>query len=429
MEVINTLAEQSGFCQRKSKLNALQFLKMVLFDQMTIDQPSLEQHSISILNDHGRKISKQALDKRFNERAVLFVQSLFELYLKRQFSSVKIPSAFAALFSAIRIMDSTEFKLPECLAQEFPGFDGDGTKSCTQIQFEYDILSGRINHFSVGDARISDSAYASAYLPTIKCNELIIRDLGYSKIESFKAIEKSQAYYISRLHPGINIFEKRGKEMVPLSYRCIIKRIRKSGKRYLDIPVYIGMTAKHPVRLVGNLLTNDGIKGRLSKKIYRKNSHNEKYRDLSQLNLFITNVAKKILLPDQVYSLYRIRWQIELIFKTWKSVLKIDQVRKMKADRFKCYLLSKMLWILMSWDICFLFNEEVRQRTNYFLSVYKCFSIIKMQALVIKDFLWKHREKIVLRLKEIVQMLSEYGLKENRKGRTNVMKLLNLKSV
>ena len=172
MEVINTLAEQSGFCQRRSKLNALQFLKMVFFDQMTIDQPSLEQHSISILRDHGRKISKQALDKRFNDRAVLFIQALFESYLKRQFSSVKIPSPFAAFFSAIRIMDSTEFKLPECLAKEFPGFDGDGTKSCTQLQFEYDILSGRINHFSVGDARISDSAYARPYLPTIKYNEV-----------------------------------------------------------------------------------------------------------------------------------------------------------------------------------------------------------------------------------------------------------------
>ena len=147
------------------------------------------------------------------------------------------------------------------------------------------------------------------------------------------------------------------------------------------------------------------------------------------MNLFITIVGKKMLLPDQVYSLYRIRWQIELIFKTWKSVLKIDQVRKMKADRFKCYLLSKMLWILMSWDFCLLFNEEVRQRTNSFLSVYKCFSIIKMQALVIKDLLWSCREKILSGLREMIQMFSKYGLKENRKGRTNLIELLNLKSV
>jgi hypothetical protein len=388
----------------------------------------LEQHSISILQDLGRKISKQAFDQRFNDRAVLFLQGLFESYLKNQFSKLKIPSTFAAIFSAIRLMDSTEFKLPECLAQEFPGFDGDGTKSCTQIQFEYDILSSTINHFSVGDARISDSAYARPYLSTIKCNELIVRDLGYSKIESFQAIEKSEAYYISRLHPCINIFEKRRGVMVPLSYRCIIKRLRNSQKRYLDIPVHIG-TGKHPVRLIANLLTNDGIKGRLNKKIYRKNSNNEKYKDLSQLNLFITNVTKRMLPPDQVYSLYRIRWQIELIFKTWKSVLKIDQVRKMKADRFKCYLLSKMLWILISWDICLLFNEEVRQRTNSFLSVYKCFSIIKMKALVIKDFLWSHQEQILARLNEMMSILTTYGLKEDRKGRTSVTELLNLKSV
>lgn len=342
---------------------------------------------------------------------------------------IGVPSTFGDLFSAIRIMDSTEFKLPECLADQFPGFDGDGTQSCTQIQFEYDVLSGNINHFSVGDARVLDFVYASNYLSTIKTHELIIRDLGYSKIDSFKAIEKSEAYYISRLHPSLCIFQKYGDVMEQVSHRSILKRLRKSGKKYIDIPIYIGRIAKHPVRLIANLLSDEGVKRRLSKKVYRKNSGSTKYKDLSQLNLFITNVPKETLRAAHVYNLYRLRWQIELVFKTWKSVLKIDQVRKMKADRFKCYLLGKMLWMLMSWDICFSFHEDVRRQTNRFLSVYKCFSIIKMHVTVIKNSLWDHKEKIISTLKWMVQMLTEYGLKENRKGRANVVKLLNLKSV
>ncbi len=96
---------------------------------------------------------------------------------------------FRKYFSSIDIMDSTEWKLPESMAEAFPGFDGDGTKSCTQIQFEYDILSGKIKDLAIGDARIPDSVYATPLLGNIKRKALVIRDLGYSRIKSFEKIE------------------------------------------------------------------------------------------------------------------------------------------------------------------------------------------------------------------------------------------------
>ena len=405
------------------------FLKMLLFDQMRIDQPSLQQHCASIFNEHHKKLSKQGLDKRFNAHSVKFVQKLLELYLENQLAALSIPSAFSEHFSAIRIMDSTEFKLPECLASDFPGFDGDGTKSCTQIQFEYDILSGKVNHLAIGDARTPDFAYAKSYLNSIQSNELIIRDLGYSRIDSFKEIQKKEAYYMSRLHPSISLFEKRGKDILPLSYPTILKRLKRSGKEYLDILVYLGIESKHPVRLTANLLNPEAIERSLTKKIYRKNATNRKYKCLSQMNLFITNISKEMLPADHVYSLYSVRWQIELIFKTWKSVLKIDHVHKMKATRFKCYLLSKLLWILMSWEICSLFNENVRRKTRSLLSVYKCFAIIKDHAFSMRDILSGQKEKLIQWLKNLYDILSKFGLKENKKGRKNLIELLGFKYI
>lgn len=400
---------------------------MILFDQVSIDQPSLQQHCTSIFNDHQKKITKQALDKRFNVHAVSFIQNLFEQYLQRQLSSQKIPSAFTEHFSAIRIMDSTEFKLPACMAEEFPGFDGDGTKSCTQIQYEYDVLSSKINHFRIGNARTADFAYASDYLHNIESGELIIRDLGYSKIASFKEIEERKAFYISRLHPQTNIYEQRGQAIVRVSYQNIIKRLKKSGSKYLDMPIYLSDKWKHPVRLTANLLTEDARRRRLTKKIFQKNKDSQRYKDLSQLNLFITNVPRSVLSPDQVHGLYRVRWQIELIFKTWKSVLKLHQVRKMKAYRFKCYLLSKLLWIVMSWEIWSSFNENARQVTNCLLSVYKCFAIIKLQASSFKQIISQQKGSIEQWLKNLYQILVKFGLKENRKGRINLITLLMAK--
>lgn len=402
---------------------------MVLVDQMCIDQPTLEQHCISLLQDEGKKLRKQSLHKRFNNRAADFLQSLFEHYLKNQLLPMKLSSTLNDHFSAIRLMDSTEFKLPECLAGDFPGFGGDGTKSCTQIQFEYDLLSGKINDLSPIDARTSDFKYSYPRLSNVEKRDLIIRDLGYSRIDSFIKIESQGAYYISRLHPNINIYEKSGEDFVLLSFKTIVKRLKESGNPYLDIPIYLGTSAKHRVRLTANLLTKQATQGRLRKKIYRKNSTPDKYKYLSQLNVFITNVPKKMTPADQIYRLYKVRWQVELIFKTWKSVLKIDKVRKMNADRFKCYLLGKLLWILINWEICSLFNEVIICERQTLLSIYKCFNVIKNQVRLLGTIFFQQREKLKSWLEVLYKILSEYGLKETRKGGIGAAKLLALKYV
>ena len=60
-------------------------------------------------------------------------------------------------------------------------------------------------------------------------------------------------------------------------------------------------------------------------KIHKKKGYqtSEEYKFMSRFNLFITNVPKETL-PDEVVSvLYRMRWQIELIFKIWKSIFGI----------------------------------------------------------------------------------------------------------
>ena len=400
---------------------------MVLFDHLILDQPSLQQHSLNLFKELGRKVSKQGLDKRFNANGVAFIQALFAEYLNHQLNLPKLPSDLEKHFSAIRLMDSTEFKLPSCLSEAFPGFGGDGTNSCTQIQFEYDILSAKIQHLAIENARNPDHCYANDHLEDIQPGNLIIRDLGYNTIDIFKTVEAKGAYYISRLNANMIIYEKRNsKGFKPLTFKSIVTKLKKSTKKYLDIPIYIGKQAKHPVRLIANLLDDASRQIRCTKKIYRKTKQKEKYKYLSQLNLFLTNISKSTLSPEKIYGLYRVRWQIELAFKTWKSVLKIDHVRKMKADRFKCYLIGKLLWIMISWDICTLFNVHVLKNKNHLLSLFKCFSILKQCSNTFKAAIAR-KEKIKEWLDGILLLISEFGLKEFKKGKTNLLNLLSLK--
>jgi len=69
------------------------------------------------------------------------------------------------------------------------------------------------------------------------------------------------------------------------------------------------------------------------------------------LNLFVSNIKEQDLPKEQVWSLYRLRWQIELVFKVWKSVACVDKIKKAKRERIECHLYGKLLWVLLGWNI------------------------------------------------------------------------------
>ncbi|MBP1914078.1 hypothetical protein J2Z23_001015 [Lederbergia galactosidilyticus] len=58
----------------------------------------------------------------------------------------------------------------------------------------------------------------------------------------------------------------------------------------------------------------------------------QKSRDLSDVSIHVTNLPIKVP-ASEIFELYRYRWQIELLFKSWKSDMKVAQYREMKLER------------------------------------------------------------------------------------------------
>ena len=398
---------------------------MLLFDHLQIDQPSLQQHSFSLYDAEGTKITKQGIDKRFNKETDAFVQAIFEQYLKHQIGYSSLSSGLRQFFSAIRIMDSTEFQLPAQMAKEFPGFDGDGTAACAQLQFEYDLLSGKINHLSIDKARTSDVHYANETNGSLKAGELVLRDLGYYTLQMYKAIEQRNAYFVSRLKTQVLIYEKENEAFKEITYQQIIERLQKGNEKYIDIEVYIGKEGKQPVRLIANLLEEEAVNRRVKRKKIRKRKLNEDDELWTQFNLFVTNVSTQTATAEEIYHLYKLRWQIELIFKSWKSILKIHLVRPMKVYRFKCYLKSKLIWIMINWDIVMSFSQRIQANYHKIVSLYKCFSILKVLSQQLSSLIFKPNvRKLKSWLAKLFAAIVQHAVKENKKGRVSVKKLL-----
>lgn len=56
----------------------------------------------------------------------------------------------------------------------------------------------------------------------------------------------------------------------------------------------------------------------------------EKSKLLMGMNVYITNTSPEEVTNDYVHSHYSLRWQIEILFKTWKSFFEIDECKTIK---------------------------------------------------------------------------------------------------
>jgi hypothetical protein len=426
-EWIDKAARDIGFVKRSSKISAKQFLRTVLFDHLQYDQPSLSQHAFEMFEGTGKQVTKQAFNKKFNGNAVLFIKKLFEKFLSLNINGGQVESGLRDKYTAVRILDSTEFKLPDCFAKEFPGYSASNALACAAIQFEYDILSKTVNCLSLGNARESDKTFAEGRMPNINPGELIIRDLGYYSINSYQQIEDQKAFYISRLKPQVTIYKKEGEDYIPLSWAAITRQLEKNKERSFDQVVFIGAEQKKEVRLMAWLLAETDQDKRLKKKKGKKGKVSANDRVWSKLNVFITNIGYEDITVEEAYSVYRIRWQIELMFKIWKSILKIHLVRKMKPERMKCYLYSKFIWILLCWDITTALEAVIWKQSKELISPYKCYAILKKQSARVKIILFNARKKLKEWLEEMLKIFTGYGLKENKKGRLKTKNIMQYK--
>jgi hypothetical protein len=89
-------------------------------------------------------------------------------------------------------------------------------------------------------------------------------------------------------------------------------------------------------------------------------------------NLFITNVPSTIWKTETVIKVYPIRWQGELIFKSWKSYLHLASINTKKATPTLCSLYGRMLLILINYALC------PQMRHNLWLKKKRELSVLKL---------------------------------------------------
>jgi hypothetical protein len=381
-EEIEQLAKQSKFVQRENavKVDGRIFLDLIVFNSDKLKEQSLNDLAVALSCKYGIEITKQSLNERFNQYALLFLTKALEKLLNNQLSLNRL-SVASQQFNRILIKDSVCFQIDESLQGLYKGSGGSGSEAAIRIQFEYDVLNGTITDLTVHAFNDQDATDSLATIEKTQAGDLVIRDLAYMSLDVLKRLIEKLAIFICRVNPNTKIYELTNGNYEELNFDKIKRYMNKHQLSCIEKQVYLSLKYKLHVRLIIYLLPDEVVNERLRKakqnnKKKGRGQCSKEYKARACFNLFITNGAKDVIPIAKVYQFYKLRWQIELMFKIWKSLCNIDKVKKVKRHRLECYIYSRLIFIVFAWQIIWITATVLFAIDNKPLSYFKTYKTL-----------------------------------------------------
>ncbi|MCA1599794.1 MAG: IS4 family transposase [Chloroflexi bacterium] len=308
------VARRTGFVQRTSKLTGAAFVQALVFGWLANPQASVEglaQAAAAV----GVAISAQGLDQRFTEAAAVFLEHMLTAAVQTVIAADPVAIPLLERFTAVVLLASSTITLPAALALWWPGCSK-GT-AALKLHVRYDLCRGCLSGLVVQEGRISDRSTVMQTAPLPR-GALRISDLGFFTLAVFAAMTAQGVYWLSRLAPGTAVYTQDGARW------DVLDLLAAQGTATVDLAVTLGVDHRLPGRLLAVRVT-----------------------------IVVTSVPPTLLSLREALVLLRARWQIELLFKLWKSHGHIDESRSANPWRVLTEVFAKLLamvvqhWLLL----------------------------------------------------------------------------------
>ena len=342
---MDQLARSCGFVQRASPITGFNFLLAFSTGLVNSSGATLAQIAAFLSSVCGVEVSTQAVDGRIQVAAMAFMRLCLEMALTMAARPRAFDRGALAGFDHVYIIDSTTFDIHPSFQGVFKGSGGSGSASSMRIQLVLDYLTGRL-YVECGDTKLCDAPTLHRLVDNHTLNVsgtcLFLADLGYFKIVTFSAMSQQGLHFISKLAFKVTLHDARG-------LRLDLNDVLKGSPESFDVAVTMD---GQPYRLVARKLPESVVNQRLRKANKTANANHgrsvtDDYRRFLGYAIFLTDLPPAYDM-DVLFTLYRIRWQIELVFKTWKSILGIHKIRSAKLERLMCEVYGKLIVAALS---------------------------------------------------------------------------------
>jgi hypothetical protein len=343
-EMLTTVAEvaarTTGFVRRRSPLSGATFSQTLVFGFLAHPQASLEELAQTAAT-LGVPITPQALEQRFTPAAATCLAQILSAAITRGIAAAPVASPLLERFTAVWVQDSSTIVLPEALAAVWHGCGGSTTSgtAALKLQVRLDWRTGRLEGPQLQDGRASDRA---ALPPTtLAAGALWLADLGYWSLDMWQTLAQHGVFWLSRLQVQTTLYDALGHP------RDLLALLEAQPTETVDLVVGLGETQRLPARLLAVRVPPAVAEERRRRlrATARKKGRTVSARRLALAawTMLVTNVPVERLTVHEALVLGRARWQIELLFKLWKSQGHVDESRSGKPWRILCEVYAKLL--------------------------------------------------------------------------------------
>lgn len=344
--VADRAARATGFVQRESKLTGAAFVQMLVFGWLAQPQASLSQLAQTAATI-GVPITPQGVDDRFTPAAADCLREVLERAVRAVITADPVAIPVLRRFTQVVVQDCTIVSLPAVLGATWPGCGGSTPTSgaaALKLSVQLDLLHGTLTGPYLETGRTSDRATTLTQVD-LPAGSLRLTDLGFFSTADLAALDARQVAWLSPLQRDTALYTADGRrwDLLALLERCC--------QTTLDLPVQLGVHRRVGARLLAArvpLAEAERRRRRLLADAQRKGETvSPTTLALCGWTVAVTNLPRDRVTLDEALVLAHVRWQIELLFKLWKSHNRIDEWRTGKPWRVLCEVYAKLLAVIV----------------------------------------------------------------------------------
>jgi hypothetical protein len=347
----NSLARRSGFIQRQRQLTGASFVQGLVFGWLGHADAPYDQLAQAVTRA-GTPISPQGLEHRFTPEAATFLQQVLAAAVETVVTTQTTAASLLQRLAGVWLLDTTIIPLPAVLAQLWPGSgksEAQGRAAALKLHTCLNLLSGALRGPLVGPGRPHDklSPFQSELPPP---GSLRLTDLGFYALAVLRRFSEATVFWLCRAQVQTLVFTPDGQRWT------LVELLAAHQGTVIDREVSLGARERLPARLIAFRLDPHAAARRRRKvrSIARRKAKpaSPERLALCSWDVLITNVPPEMLSAEEARILGRARWQIELLFKLWKSEGQLERSRSEQPYRILCELYAKLIGLVIQhWAI------------------------------------------------------------------------------